>query len=323
MQYQRKIQILGTMIIILSVTLLSSFIFNPEARSVRQATGVLLDPKKIQNITKIEIKGPTKSALTFIKRTGLWYAIRDGKEYPVKNERIGDFLKPFSKPSFLPQRASSAQTHERLGLGTASASRVTFWGEDTEKPVLDMYFGSMDATGKEIYFRFSDSDSVKSIEDRFSSYIQSSPQSWYDLRIFPQSGNQGMKPELIQRIIWTLDSNVGFSISRSGPANWVGKEDNLEGKELDTNKIDTFLQDLINATGDDFTEITNQSAKVNQVTITAELGDGRTKKVTIRSDPETKSHWATSSDTPYTYTLSEWQYNRLVKERNYFIKSEK
>jgi hypothetical protein len=322
MQFQRKVQILITLIIILSLTLFSTFIFNPEARTVRQATGVLLDSKKVQLITKIEIKEPTKPALTFIKRTGVWYTLRDGKDYPVKHERIEDFLKPFSKPAFLPQRSSSAQTHERLGLGAASASRVTFWGEGAEKPVLDMYFGSMDATGKEIYFRLADSDTVKSVEDRFSSYIQSSPQSWYDLRLFPQSGTQGMKPELVQRIIWTSDSKVSFSISRSGPAKWDGKGDNLEGKELDTNKIDTLLQDLINATGEDFTEVVDQHTKATQVTIAAELGDGRTKKVTIRSDPETRTHWVTSSDTPYTYTLSEWQYNRLVKDSTYFIKTD-
>lgn len=322
MQYQRKVQILGSLIVILTITLLASLIFNPETRTVRQATGVLLDPKKIQNIIKIEIQRPNSTALSFIKRTGLWYAIRDGKEYPVKNERIEDFLKPFSKPALLPQRATSAQTHERLGLGITTASRVVIWTDRADKPVVDLYFGSLDATGKEIYFRSADSDLVKSVEDHYSSYINSSPQSWYDLRLFPQSGTQGLKPELVQRISWSFDTKASFTLSRSGSAIWTGTGGNLEGKNLDTKKIDTVLQDLMSASGDDFIERVGQESTLSKVTISAELGDGRTKRLTIFTDSNNQSHWATVSDTPFTYTLSEWQFNRLVKDSEYFVKSE-
>jgi hypothetical protein len=323
MQYQRRVQVLSALIVILSLALLGSFVFNPEARTVRQATGVLLESQKVQSITKIEITRPTVPTLSFIKRTGQWYAVRDGKEYPVKNDRIEDFLKPFGKPSLLPQRASSAQTHERLGLGANSASRVTFWADSAGKPILDMYFGSMDATGKELYFRFADSDVVKSVEDHFSSYIQSSPQSWYDLRLFPQSGNQGLKTELVQKITWAVDGKGSFSLSRSGPSSWSGTGGNLEGKELDTKKIDGFLQDLVSASGEDFADPVAYSSKLSRLSITAELGDGRTKKLIILSDFASQSYWATVSDTPYTYRLSEWQYNRLAKESTYFIKTEK
>lgn len=322
MQYQRKVQILGSFIVILTITLLASLIFNPETRTVRQATGVLLDSKKMQNIIKIEIQRPSSASLSFIKRTGLWYAIRDGKEYPVKNERIEDFLKFFSKPALLSQRATSAQTHERFGLGKDTASRVIIWTDSADKPLIDLYFGSMDATGKEIYFRFADSDIVKSVEDHYSSYIQSSPQSWYDLRLFPQSGNQGLKPELVQRISWSFDTKVGFTLSRSGPASWTGTGGNLEVKNLDTKKIDTFLQDLMSAIGDDFIERVGQESTLSKVTISAELGDGRSKGLTIFTDSINQSHWATVSDTPFTYTLSEWQFNRLVKDSEYFVKSE-
>jgi len=323
MQYQRKLQILSAFIVILSLSLLGSFIFNPEARRVRQSTGSLLESQKIQSVSKIQIVRPELPTLDFIKRTGQWYAVRDDKEYPAKNDRIEDFLKPFGKPTFLPQRASSAQSHERLGLGENSASRVTFWADSAKKPVLDMYFGSLDATGKEIYFRYADSDGVKSVEDRFSSYIQSSPQSWYDLRLFPQSGSQGLKTELVQSISWSFDSESSFSISRSGPASWIGKGNNFEGKELDTKKIDGFLQDLVSASGDDFADPVEPPSKFSGLTITLELGDGRTKKLSILSDPASQSHWATVTDTPYTYKLSEWQYNRLAKNSDYFIKTEK
>lgn len=324
MQYQRKVQILISLIVILSLTLLGTFIFNPEARLMRQATGVLVDSNKLKTITKIEIQQPQMPPLSFLKRTGQWYAVRDGKEYPVKNDRIEDFLKPYGQPHLLPQQASSAQAHERLGLGPNAASRVTLWSDGTEKPVMDIWFGSMDATGKEIYFRFADSDTVQSVEDNFSSYIQSSPQSWYDLRLFPQTGNQGIKPELVQRISWSVESKGSFSLSRSGPSSWNGSGGKLEGKELDSKKIDSFLQDLVSASGDDFTDpVSDDTVQRRKATITAELGDGRTKRLIILSDPEHQSHWATVSDTPYTYRLSQWLYNKLVKESDYFIKTDK
>jgi hypothetical protein len=58
MQYQRKVQILISLIVILSLTLLGTFIFNPEARLMRQATGVLVDSNKLKTITKLRYNSP-------------------------------------------------------------------------------------------------------------------------------------------------------------------------------------------------------------------------------------------------------------------------
>lgn len=321
MQYQHKIQILGALSAVLLLLLIGTFIFNPDTTFVRQSTSRLLEKQTIQKVTKIAIKSADLQELTFIKRTGQWYLLREPKEYPVKMQRIEDMLKPFGNSFIVPVRATTAQAHERLGVG-ASASHITMWAENAEKPVLDLYFGSLDATGKEIYFRSANSDVVKSIEDHFSSYIQSSPQSWYDLRLFPQTGAQALKSELVQKISCSGNSSGNFSLSRTGPASWSGAGGNLNSKELDTKKIDTYIQDLIYASGDDFVDSMNEKALSDKTTIVLELGDGRTKKITIISDHESRSHWATVTDTPYIYQLSEWQYNKIVKESTYFIKTE-
>lgn len=321
MMFQRKVQILSGLVLLLSLLFIGTFFFSPDTIAVREATGVLIDKQQSEKIIKIDIQRPGLPEFTLIKRTGQWYARRDTKEYPVKNERVADFLKPFSKPSVFPTRASTLQAHERLGLSDTNAVRVRMWYDEHKEPTLDLYFGAMDAMGKEIYFRLADQNEVKSAEDLFSSYLQSSPQSWYDLRLFPQSNGQSMTPELVQKITWTVDNQGSFSILRSSTSQWSGLGNGLESKEIDTKKVDSFLRDLIGATGDDFTDPVQNTSDVSKVFITLELGDGRTKKVSILSDAATKTHVASVTDTPYTYLLSEWQYNQLIKDAAWFIKT--
>lgn len=322
MMFQRKVQILSGLVLLLSLLFIGTFLFSPDTRAVREATGVLIDKQQSEKLTKIDIQRPGLPEFTLIKRTGQWYARRDAKEYPVKNERVADFLKPFSKPSVFPTRASTIQAHERLGLSDQTAVRVRMWHDEHEGPTLDLYFGDMDATGKEIYFRLANQNEVKSAEDLFSSYLQSSPQSWYDLRLFPQSNGQSMTPELVQKITWKVDNKDSFSIQRSSTSQWFGFGNGLESKEIDTRKVEAFLRDLIGATGDDFADSLQNTSNVLEVLITLELGDGRSKKVSILSDPITKIHAASVTDTPYTYLLSEWQYNQLIMDAAWFIKTE-
>lgn len=321
MTFQKKVYLLSGLLGILVLIYVLSFVLDASRLEETQSRFSLVDPRALTSFTKIQIARPSENPLTILKRGQDWFVqLSEQDEFPAKKGRIEDFFALLSKKASYPVRARTKDAHEKLGLTQEKGKKVLLAGE--KGTVAEFIFGDRDVSGQEVYFRIGQKDEVRSGSDTITSYIESSPSSWYDLRFFPQEGKLALTSDLVQRIRIEEKGKVPLTLSRKEKNEWDCQE-GATRFDADPQKVASYLQIVIATEGETFIPSTEKAEKqgTEKATINLELGDGRTKRIVIYETKDNK-FTGTSSDTAYLYSLAQWTVERLLKKGEDFKKND-
>jgi hypothetical protein len=304
----RKALVLGMLVLVLFLIYGAAGIFDSERSYERNAAFAWIDKDLLFQADGIQISG-LQGSTDLKRKKGLWVIEEGGRDYPVKQLRVEDFLGILSRRGVYPLRASSAGAAERLGLGEGSASRIIIRG-GAGLPLLDLLVGRGDATGREVYLRQAGRNEIRSGEDRFTQYLDSPRISWYDLRLFPDSSRPGVGA--VQRVrVSAFDGKGAYTISRNN-AGW-----DFEGDEeiaVDTQKAESWIRSILDAEGEDFNPSALSEAELADGRITLELGDGSLRTILVGPPDEEGRRGALVTPLPpdaLAYRLAAWTVTRL------------
>ncbi|MDR0722828.1 MAG: DUF4340 domain-containing protein [Treponema sp.] len=333
MVYKKKVLFLACVVGGLALVYAGTWIFEPEQVHSRNAAFQWLDPKRLDEIDRIELSG-SGDPLTLVRKDTRWFVDREDGTYPAKQGRIEEFLRILSTKGSYPVRGTETASHARLGLTEETASRILIRGGAAAYPLLDLLVGSQDPTGREVYLRKQDQKEVRSGNNTLSGYLSSSRTAWYNLRLFPETENPGLGVDSVQRLtVYPLAASAEdalesgepsapeppFSLSRS-EGGWI-----IEGASvnaLDNQRVESYIRSIVDAEGEDFLPAPEgiQEDAFVQGRIILELGNGLSRSIRIGPALESNQRSGVVSDTPFVYALAEWTVNRLFRKASYFEK---
>ena len=369
MKYRQKAVTLAALAVVLALVYVLSFVFDP-ARG-KSAAFAWLPPSMLNLVDRIEITGsgglagdpasglvgsPADAGIILSRKNNIWFFNAGAMEYPVRQSRVRDLLAVLSRKEAYALRAVSAEGRERLGFGSGTArnapggisSRILVRGGEG-LPLLDLHVGALDALGREVYLKRADKNDIYSGEDFFSSYTESMPGFWYDLRLFradtavasvqqaeiilplsPQGDSpqvdpsQGDSPHLGFAPGGDDAIDTGeipgrtrsFILRRSG-GGWVMP--GSANAEMDAAKVDAWIRSVLEAEAADF-----GSAAPGAIdgSITLALGDGSSLSIQVGPAGEENRRSAMVSNSPLVYILPQWTISRLWRESGYFLAGE-
>ncbi|MDR0316475.1 MAG: DUF4340 domain-containing protein [Treponema sp.] len=319
MLYKKQTKILLSIIAALILVYVLSIIFEPERRVSRSAAFTWLEPKLKDQVDRIRIinSGETKE---FVMRNHEWFVVYNGREYPARQFRIEDFLSIFTQRAQYPLRASTAFSHERLGLTEAAASRIILSG-GVGLPLLDLLIGQGDLTGQNVYLRRQGQNDVRSGEDRFTAYMTSPRSSWYSLRFFPESEGGRLDVDGIQRvrIITQTDTGTVTQVFTRSGREWTFS--GLDIANPDMNKVDTYIRGILYTEGDDFIDFIDAGDQMfSDSRIELEFGNGTQTIIRLSPPDENNRRYATMSGAWYVYSIPGWVSTRLFRDAEFFEK---
>jgi hypothetical protein len=149
---------------------------------------------------------------------------------------------------------------------------------------------------------------IHSGEGDFTFFTNLSPLAWYDLRLF-----QPFNVEVVQQADIVRPDGEAFSLRRSGTG-WIMLGENVFAEPL---RVEAWLRAVIEAQGDDFVFDAPENI---QGSITLRLGDGSTRTLEIGTVGEHGAWHLTVPGSPYVYSLSDWSFNRIFREKEHFLR---
>jgi len=309
MTYKKKLYTLSGIIAALALVYMLTIVFDPERVGSRSAAYSWLEPGQSDKISGITIARPDET-ISLVRNGGKWFVSHNGKDYPARELRIEDFIAALSKRAPYPVRSSSASSHERLSLTEGRAVRVTV-AAGAGLPLLNLLIGQADLTGQGIYLRKQGQNEVRSGEDIFTSYTESSLTSWYNLRLFPETEN-GLTAANVQRLTVYHPSDGGLNappqiFTRSGKA-WTF---NFEIANPDMEMVENYIRDILNTSGDDFVDVTPSDPLFNISRIVLELGDGSIRTLRLGPPDENGGLLAAVSGSDWVYSIPGWASDRF------------
>jgi hypothetical protein len=337
MMYKQKLTLLSGIVGLLALIYVLTLIFEPERMGRRNAAFSWLDQKLLAQVEGIRIfSAPGAEALELVRKDKVWYVSHEGNDYPARQLRVDDFLTLLSQRAVYPVRASSADAPERLGLAESAAARIVITGAPppareaagalTGPVLLDLLAGQGDLTGREIYLRKAGQNEVRSGEDKFSGYISGTRQSWYNLRLFPESEDGKLDAGSVQKLTVYPPALADPGTEAPEPQVFFRENNgwNCSGitvASLDNAKVDSYLQSILNIEGDDFaSSVKPEDPVFNEGRLVLELGDGSIRTLRLGSADESNRRPAFVSGSAHVYSLAGWAVDRLFREASYFEK---
>lgn len=319
MAYKKKLILLSSLIAALAVVYSMTFIFAPERRGARSAVYSWLDSRQRDRIGSIIIDGG-EQPIELLRRGGAWFVLHNGTEYPARTLRVEDFIDILTRRSSFPLRATSAASHERLGVSETLAAKITVFGEEGVRaaPMLELLVGFTDPTGQEVFLRRSGQNDVRSGERRFLSYALSSVQSWFNLRLIPESERGRLDLANIQRVrVYPQPGAIPQIFTRAG-SQWHISGIYVENPDMI--RVDSYIRAIINTEGDDFASgISPNDPMFEHSRILLELGDGTIKTIHLsEACEETGRRFAVVSGSHHVYSLTGWAAQRLFRDAGEF-----
>ena len=312
MIYKKKLSVLSGIIAALALIYILTIIFDPERRGARSAAYSWLDPAETGKISGITISSDGE-VINLARNGGKWFVSRDGKDYPAKTARVEDFIAALAKRAPYPLRSSSASSHERFSLTENQAVRVTV-AAGAGLPLLNLLIGQSDLTGQNVYLRKQGQNEIRSGEDIFSAYTKAEITSWYNLRLFPESEGGKLDASYVQRLtVYPPSAGEGgethpLILTRKGKE-WTF---NFELAHPDIKRVDNYVRDIINTSGDDFvTSVASSDSMFNNSRIALELGNGSTITVRLGPPDEDGKCYAAVSGSDWVYSIPGWVIQRL------------
>ncbi|MDR2186265.1 MAG: DUF4340 domain-containing protein [Treponema sp.] len=314
MVYKKKLILLSGLTALLALIYAAALIFDPERVNARNAAFVWLDAEGADRADSIVISRQGEEIVVLTRKNGLWFVPAEGIDLPAKQARVEDLFRILSSRGAYPLRASSAASHERLGLTEEAASRIIIRGGAGAYPLLDLLAGDQDTAGREIYLRKQGENDVRSGDTRIASYVNGAANSWYDLRLFPENSGGTVDAGMVQRLSVDYPGGTAepMTLSRSGTGWTVGS------LPADTQRVESYIRAVLDAEGENFLPA-QDSPVFNEGRISLELGDGTNRIIRCGPlDEEGKRRSAQVTGSPYVYQLAEWTLSRLFREASYF-----
>jgi hypothetical protein len=325
--YKRKLLILSSLTAVLALLYVLSLVFDPGRRGRRSDLYSWLDPRLRDSVDGISIQGPG-GELRLLRRNGIWLALSDGGEYPAREGRIADLLDSLTRRDSYPRRSSSPSSHPRFGLDEARAPRIRVLG-GPGLPLLELLAGNSGGAGGEIFLRKAGSSEVRSGPDRFSSYLAGDAKSWYDLRLFPESGD-GIAADSVQRLRVLPPAGEAESAGEGAPGTALeisrvrngwrirAGDLSLEPEEVEKTRVDSYITGIINTTGEDFAA---SGPFPESASLSLELEDGRVLTLRLGPPGGDSGRRTAAPGGQYLYVLAPWAVERLFREPEYFRRS--
>jgi len=314
MEYKKRLIYILSLIGVLAVVYLASFIFDPELAGTRNASYVWLDSKLAGRTAKIVI-GKKEDTVEIVKKNGKWFVLQNDTEYPARQLRVEDFIGIITSRKAWPVRSSSASSHERLGIGANAATRITLYGENST--LVDILLGSEDVTGREVYIRKYGQNEVRSGENLFASYLTGSVTAWYNLKLIPESEDGKVAVDSVQRLsVYAPQSTQVFSRK-----NRTWTVSGLQIANPDQTSIDGYVRTVLNLEGDNFSDaIASSDPKFNYGSFVLELENGSVKTIRVTDTDESGRRFARVEGSDYVYSLAPWAAQRLFRNAQDFEK---
>jgi hypothetical protein len=334
--FKQKLIIRAALILALALILAASLLLSPDRVTGRRSAYSWLESASAA--ARVEITGAGgEGATTLIRNNGAWFVEYAGKEFPAKAGAVEDLFAALAAKGSYVRRGSAASSHERLKLTEEAASRITVSGGLGGAPLLDLLIGSSDATGKEVYYRKTGQDEVRSGSSAIAAFPDYSRASWYDLRIFPDS--ESLDLEQVYRVTVIAPPNAPpeeaadtaaagetaapLVIQRTGGGLTV---EGLAPDETDAGRVETFVRQLLDTAADDYVpEMDAQEAVFNEGRILIEFSGLPSRIVRFgpplaynEEDGSVTRRSAVREGSPYVIALSSWNMGRLFRDRDYF-----
>ncbi|MDR0452326.1 MAG: DUF4340 domain-containing protein [Treponema sp.] len=332
LNFKQKLLIRASITLALALVLAATLVFSPERVSGRQNAYAWLEGRLADEAARVEIRG--EEEITLARRDGGWFVENSGKEYPAKPDMVEDLFTALTARGAYAPRGSAASLHESLALTDEAASRITVSGGPGGAAFLTLLVGSSDATGREVYYRKAGQDEIRSGDDTIAAFLSYSRPSWYDLKIFPDSGS--LDTGQVYRITVIApppgegaDSAVGektpgpLVILRTGEG-WT--VEGLSPDETDAGRVETFIRQVLDASADDYVpEMSAGEAVFNEGRILIEFSGLPARTIRLgpplsfnEEDGSVTRRSAVRNDSPYVFALSSWNLARLFRDREYF-----
>jgi hypothetical protein len=186
-------------------------------------------------------------------------------------------------------------------------------------PLLDFFIGNRDASGRGVYMRRQGQNEIRSGEAVFSSFVGSTANSWYNLRLFPETESGKLNVSSVQRLTVYPPAEEGeesqpFVFTRRGRA-WTSSVI----ADPDSGKVDSYIQDILNTSGNDFVEKNSNDPDLHDCRILLDIGDGTIK--TLRMGPDINdTRNAVVSGSTMVYSGPSWSVVRLFPDVSTFEK---
>lgn len=306
MTYKNKFIYLVSLIAVLSLAYLGSFIFSAEKSGARYASYVWLDSKLASRTSRIEISAQGQFT-ELVKKNNKWFVLHNEEEYPARQRRIEDFLGIFTKRGTWTVRTSNASAHERLGLDD-NASRITIHGENTV--LLDILIGGSDITGREINIRKAGVNEVRTGDDKITPYITGPATNWFNLALIAESADGKLDAQSVQRISIYTETGTGVFTRRNRGWTVTG----LEIANPDNSAIENYISIILNTEGDNFAEFIPEDDPIFTNRIVLEFGNGSISTIRLNDGDETGRRLARVSGSDYTYSIPSWAASRLFRD---------
>jgi hypothetical protein len=315
MPYKKKILILALVSCVLAVLYGFTLFFDPQRVSERNASFSWLPGDARDEADLIELIRPGQETLTLTRKNEGWFAVTgNGLEIPAKQGRIDDVFRILIERGAFPLRGSSSASHEDLGLVPETASRLVIRAGAV--PLLDLFIGNDDPSGREVFLRRNGEDEFRSGERLLATYINGVETSWYDLMLFKDDLSASVQRIRVSPVKNGEGGDEDYTLARGGGA-WI-----FEGAPgtPDGNKADEWVRSIFDVQGDYFIPLT-ESPNLSAGRIIIELGDGSMRVIQIGEalpgDGGTEKRPTSVSGTPYLYAVSKWVVeNRLLRTRS-------
>ncbi|MCL2808764.1 MAG: hypothetical protein FWD24_01720 [Treponema sp.] len=314
MTYKNRLICLLSLIGVLLLAYIGSFIFNYDWSNERSASYVWLDSKAAERTTKISVSSFGQE-FEITKRNSNWFIMYDGVEYPARQSRIDDFLRIFTTRSPWPVRASSSSSHEPLGLGDG-ACRVTVFGDYSV--ILDLLIGDDDIMGRESFFRKAGQNEVRSGDVSIRAYLSGLITSWYNLRIIPESDGGFADVNNVQRLT-VINGDDPDVVQRFTRANRRWDISGISVTSPDTSSIESYIDFILNAEGEDFLDpALAEDISFDYSRIVIEFGNGNIITIRISDFDEVHKRYARVSNSNHTFVIPLWVSFRLFRDADFF-----
>jgi hypothetical protein len=318
MTYKKQLTVLGGIITALALVYLVSIIFDPERRGARSDAYSWLEPSQTGRISGITIANG-RETITIARNGGKWFVSHDGKDYPARSVRVEDFISALAKRAPYPVRSTSASSHQRLSLTEGQSVRITV-AAGAGMPLLNLLIGQADITGQNVYLRQQGQNEVRSGEDIFSLYTNSTITSWYNLRLFPENENGMLDASAVQRLTVYPPADEGENpppqiFTRKG-REWTF---NFPVSNPDMTQVDRYIRDILGTSGDDFVSyVTPSDTLFNNSRLVLEMGDGSIRTIRLGPPDENGGRLAAVSGSDWVYSIPAWASRQLFADPETF-----
>ena len=213
----KKLIILSVITVLLAGLFVVGISKSNSSYGMRTIKTVLLNPKYVESIDRISISNNSDSVELF-KQNGKWYCKSEGINAFLNTKLLQELLQLFTKQRTVYYISNKAKSWENYGVDAENAHKVTF-SDNNGNPIQTLYFGFSGFDEMNIYFRTEKTNTVYLTQDEFYSLLNTNILFWADMRILP---------------------DYVFSIQND---NVLGIR--IDGKRLDNEKIDTYINKLV------------------------------------------------------------------------------